>query len=49
VRITTSKDNETHKEESSGTKYVLQNWKSGRHTGGMVRRVLTRIEFLEIL
>jgi hypothetical protein len=28
-RITTSKDNETHKEETSGTKNVLQNWTSG--------------------
>jgi hypothetical protein len=29
VGMTTSKDNETHKEETSGTKDLLQNWTSG--------------------
>jgi hypothetical protein len=46
--ITASKDNETHKEEKSGTNDVLQNWTSGGHPGGIVGRVLIRIEFLEI-
>jgi hypothetical protein len=49
VRITTSKDNETHKEETSGAKDVVQHWTSGGHRRGIVGRVLIRIEFLEIL
>jgi hypothetical protein len=43
------KDNETHKEESRGTKDVLQNSTSTGHSRGIVGRVLTRTEFLKML
>jgi hypothetical protein len=38
-----------HKEESRDTKDVLQNWTSGDQPGGIVGKVIMRIEVLEII